>query len=276
MKQEKEKISTNNTNNNDIDDSTTATSDSALLMQMDDKICDSDNNNNKNTIEYDSSKLVLISEKNKTTTTSRLIEDNLQFNLNFDTFDISSFLNNDDNTTHNRQEKKRKTKKLSSLDADLMRTLNESLVNITTGHKQYNDEKSDDVVVYHLLYFCSLLTASNLSLFESVRKFLQFMRARTNCQIRIVLISSDNLEDDYNRLIGRFRLKKKQEQDEDDDFDRLALDFKAKSKIKEKLFQQLHVMGIPWFSLINASNGQVLCENLKIFILNSQLREMIF
>lgn len=58
-------------------------------------------------------------------------------------------------------------------------------------------------------------------------------------------------------------------------FARYALKFRSKS-VKEKLFQKLHVTGIPWFSLIDAISGEILCENLKIFILNSQLREMIF
>jgi hypothetical protein len=38
----------------------------------------------------------------------------------------------------------------------------------------------------------------------------------------------------------------------------------------------MNVVGIPWFSLINSTNGEILCENLNIFILNNQLKDMIF
>lgn len=108
------------------------------------------------------------------------------------------------------------------------------------------------------------------------------------------MISSDNSQEDYQKLIKKYEIKTDQlvrkveflmdKSDDDtktdidpdsDNFMRLALSFNSK-QIKERLFQQLHIVGIPWFSLINAKNGDILCENLKIFILNSQLREMVF
>ena len=77
-------------------------------------------------------------------------------------------------------------------------------------------------------------------------------------------MSSDYSHEDYQILIGKVTLKLL-------NYSIFALGFDCKS-IKETLFEQLKILGIPWFSLINVSNGEILSTNLRHLILNSDLK----
>ena len=220
---------------------------------------------------------------------------NDDFNFIFD-FDIDDFCMYDKHANaegkvklKKRLPKDKKSKK--RLDSDLLLQLRENRVKLSA--KTSSNEihlTCAHMKIYYLLYFCSDFTTSNTSLFENVIKFLIFMKEKFECSIKIILISSDSHEKDYQKLIAKFRLGDLTSSDEmsrsDEDYDkqnlsltydfeRYALHFNAKA-VKEKLFQQMNVVGIPWFSLINGNTGEIMCENLKIFILNSQLRDMIF
>ena len=190
----------------------------------------------------------------------------INFNLNFDF----------DNYEMYKKMKKKNGVSKKYIESELLKQLNENLIDVLTFEKQNYDLKIEtNNETYYLLYFCSNFTKLNASLLESVIQFLKYMREKTKCNIKIVLISSDKLIDDYNQLVKRHQTETSEDNNNNSKFARLALDFNAK-QIKEKLFFHLNVMGIPWISLINSNNGEILCENLKIFILNSQLREIIF
>ena len=210
-------------------------------------------------------------------------------NFNFETFDLF--------------EKKLFTLKSSSssstkpraLSKFLLDELNANLIDLSSGKKidVKKSDNTDTAKLYHLLYFCSNLN-SNEILFENVLKFLKFMQERTQCDISMVLISSDQNELDFQSLIkkyatddlgGKKKPVKRVEFKKDDDSEassisvmpkRFALAFDATKSLKETLCRQMSVVGIPWFSLIDANTGKILCKNLKIFILNSQLRDIVF
>lgn len=175
--------------------------------------------------------------------------------------------NHNTNINSNRLIKHRKRR----LNRCLLGEFNENLIEV--GQQRQHAATSDDsmsVNKYYLIYFCSNFTSSNTrqqALFEQIVEFLSYIREKIECSIKIVLVSSDFFESDYEKLLEKHRVES--------NFDRMALKFSAKM-VKERLFQKLHVTGIPWFSLIDVYSGEILCENLKIFILNSQLREMIF
>jgi hypothetical protein len=122
------------------------------------------------------------------------------------------------------------------------------------------------------------------------------MREKIECDIKLVIVSSDSCDYDYQVLLDKLKSNqnandRKQEQDEEEHKEhpineketkkqkypiaRLSLDFESKS-IKEQLFKQLNVLSIPWFSLINAGNGDILCKDLKLFILHEELKQIVF
>lgn len=202
---------------------------------------------------------------------------------------------------HNQQRRRRKRK----LNKYLLGELIENLIHINNGQKYERKTANAETRLYYLVYFCSNFTTShtNSQLYDQIIEFLNYLKEKVECSIEIVLISSDHFEEDYLKLIRKYNESNQDanvkndsastamsdnssrpNHNEDnsssqrqmyDQFSRLALKFSCKW-VKEKLYQKLHITGIPWFSLIDANNGEILCENLKIFILNSQLREMIF
>lgn len=189
-------------------------------------------------------------------------------------------------TKFTKMRKKAKNKKAirKRIDPKLVKELNSNLIDILTNNKFISPPKdkkmsSQSEQSFYLLYFCSNFTATtNSTLFDNVLKFLSYMKEKIECSIRIILVSSDQSQEDYNSLLEKYKIyfvdKESEGEEERASFTRLALDFNCKA-IKEKLFHELHISGIPWFSLTYAS-GEILCENLKIFILNSQLREIVF
>jgi hypothetical protein len=236
----------------------------------------------------------------------------LNFNLDFDIGDMTHYTA----SSQRNKSPKSKTKEITQLanvvdsssfkemrkkylTENLLKELNENLVDISNREKKAVPDwalesirSGEQISVYHLLYFCSNFTASKANMFNQVTKFLNYMHEKIECIINIVLVSSDYSEEDYSKLTEKFDDSHQttastnfSERDNHADkvcfnsensyFRRYIVDFKCKH-IKENLFKELNVIGIPWFSLINALNGEILCENLKIFILNSQLREMIF
>jgi hypothetical protein len=238
----------------------------------------------------------------------------LNFNLDFDIGDMTHYRASSDriqlpkskvkqvnnSTTNVIDSSPFKERKKKYLTESLLKELNENLVDISNREKKpvpdwlvESISGGEQINVYHLLYFCSNFTASKASMFNQVAKFLNYMQEKIECIINIVLISSDYSEEDYTKLTEKFddsqrsnALANLSERSNDEGleaanssessyFRRYIVDFKCKH-IKESLFKELNVIGIPWFSLINALSGEILCENLKIFILNSQLREMIF
>lgn len=61
---------------------------------------------------------------------------------------------------------------------------------------------------FYLIYFCSFFTSSNSrqkELFEQIIEFLSYVQEKIECSIRIVLVSSDFLESDYEKLIEKYR-----------------------------------------------------------------------
>jgi hypothetical protein len=180
----------------------------------------------------------------------------------------------------------RRHSKRRRLNASLLSELIDNLIFIKTSSK-YSMKRDEQKRVYYLIYFCSNFTTScnTRQVYDQVVEFLNYIKEKIECTIEIVIVSSDHFEDDYKKLIQRYSVEKAAEQKassssfsnqtDDDCFIKLALKFDSRS-VKEKLFHKLHITGIPWFSLIDATNGDILCENIKIFILNSQLREMIF
>ena len=77
-------------------------------------------------------------------------------------------------------------------------------------------------------------------------------------------MSSDHSNEDFQALIEKVSLKLL-------NYSIFALKYESKT-IKEIIFKQMNIIGIPWFSLINASNGEILSENLRQLILNSHLK----
>ena len=176
-----------------------------------------------------------------------------------------------------------KKTKIKKIDSDLLNQLEENLIKISIQPNLDNQNSAANTGAknVYLLYFCSNYTISNSIALENIIKFLSLAQVKSKFLTKIILISSDASEENYNELISKmntFNLMRECNEhitSKIQKFDRLALSFSANS-VKENLFEQMNVIGIPWFSLIDATNGEILCENLNIFILNSQLRDMIF
>jgi hypothetical protein len=199
----------------------------------------------------------------------------------FDSFDLLENRNNFP---------KRKPHDLKKLDENLFRLMNENLIDLSSD-KKISCSSSQQKKSYYLLYFCSHFT-SNEILFNNVLKFLNQMREKLTTpdssaltSIKIVLISSDKNETDFNMLLEKYSQAKTVKKVEFSDdrsnlssenilFKRCVLDFNQK-ELKNELLKELNVIGTPCFSLIDASEKEILCENLKIFILNSQLRDLV-
>jgi hypothetical protein len=187
-----------------------------------------------------------------------------QLNFNFRVYDIISKYKRDKEKNVNKNHQIYNC----CLSSDSFRKFHSSLIDIKTlEHVNYETTISHFNNNFFILYFCSNFTTSNRNLFENVQNFVDFMRNNNN-KMTIVLISSDKTKNDYEKLLLKYQ------QTTTTSLHCLALDYNCK-EIKNKLYERLKVVGIPWFSLINANNGDVCCENLKIFILNSQMREMI-
>lgn len=61
---------------------------------------------------------------------------------------------------------------------------------------------------FYLIYFCSFFTTSNSrqqEFFDQIVEFLSYVQEKIECSIRIVLVSSDFLESDYEKLIEKYR-----------------------------------------------------------------------
>ena len=180
--------------------------------------------------------------------------------------------------------KKSRVKAKKKLDKDLLKELEDNLINLSQNSNLNitNSGSSADINMFYLLYFCSNYITSNSTAFNNVIQFLNSMQEKLKCTVKIIFISSDGSEEGYHKLISKMMNSNIANDESSAElqsiihrFDLYALSYKAKS-VKEKLFQQMNVVGIPWFSLINSTNGEILCENLNIFILNNQLKDMIF
>lgn len=97
------------------------------------------------------------------------------------------------------------------LNRCLIEELNENLIEIGNAvHKTTNTDISSSALPrnFYLIYFCSFFTSSNgrqKALFEQIVEFLSFVQEKIECTIRIVLVSSDFLESDYERLVEKYR-----------------------------------------------------------------------
>lgn len=219
--------------------------------------------------------------------------ENISFNLdklnfNFDMFDLfeKKLFSKSKKSGHHANYKPPLNQR--HLKPDILDELNRNLVDLNTGRKLLSSSQPSQ---YYLLYFCCNFT-SNEILFDNVLNFLRHMQEKLDCTVRIVLISLDKTESDYQQLIDKYStrrsIKKKVEfLDNPEDVveeatsstqglaKRYALDYKAR-EVKDSLYKELNVVGMPWFSLVESHSGLVLCENLRLFILNSQLRDIVF
>jgi len=178
--------------------------------------------------------------------------------------------------------KKSKIKAKKKLDKYLLKELEDNLIDLSQNSNLNITNSGSSVDMLYLLYFCSNYITSNSTAFNNVIQFLNSMQEKLKCTVKILFISSDGSEEGYHKLISKMMNSSIANDESSAEiqspihrFDRYALSYKAKS-VKEKLFQQMNVVGIPWLSLINSTNGEILCENLNIFILNNQLKDMIF
>ena len=147
------------------------------------------------------------------------------------------------------------------LDLSLIDELKNNLIEISTNKKNNTSFLNNN---FYLLYFCSNFTTSNENVFNRIGQFLNSTQEKLNCFIKIIIVSSDHSNEDYQALIEKVCLKLL-------NYSIFALIYESKT-IKEIIFKQMNIIGIPWFSLINASNGEILSENLRQLILNSHLK----
>ncbi|CAF1031867.1 unnamed protein product [Brachionus calyciflorus] len=155
----------------------------------------------------------------------------------------------------------KKCLKIETLDE-----LKQSLINV-------NDAKNGLFKLnYYLLYFCSYHTVKNTQVFEKIITFLSNMQGKSKCSTSIILISSDSTEADYTNLINEFKSFTTKKYSI---FKSYALNYGSKS-LKEKLIKELRISAIPWFLLIDETNGDILCENMGAFILDNQMHSILF
>lgn len=190
-----------------------------------------------------------------------LVQELNDLNFDFDVYDICKFVS--ENQSDRSSRVKRKT-----LDKELLEQLSNNLNEISNVCSEKVENISQNL--FYLIYFCSNFTTSNENIFNNLKHFMTSIQDKFNCCVRIVIVSSDQTREDYIKLLEKIDSKLSNAK-KSDEFSRYALNFDA-IHVKEMLFRQLKVAGIPWFSLINAKNGEILGDNLRHLILNSQLR----
>jgi hypothetical protein len=184
------------------------------------------------------------------------------FTFDYDVYDLCNFING--NTKHDCNNSKKVKQKI--LNQDLLSELIKNLVDIS----KTKNEKTDKSSSFYLLYFCSNFITSNENMFKSVASFIYLIGEKFNCKLKLILVSSDTNKFEYEKLLAKFHLDFDSNKNQSTHF---ALDFEA-AKIKQVLFKELGVTGIPWLTLINSRNGEVMSENLRNIILNSKLNSV--
>jgi hypothetical protein len=212
-------------------------------------------------------------------------------NFNFETFDLVEH----ELFTEKSKRKKRasstttaaetasvcKKSKMKLLSEATLKQLNENLMDLSTGSKiAVKQEACEGSRPLHLLYFCSNSTVNEIYL-QNVLNFLKYMQEKVRCSVRVVLVSLDEARGDYEQLVSKFAQKRRSsvrrvDELEKSSAERFVVDFEAAGVVREKLEKAFSISDLPHFSLIDSQNGQILSENLKIFILNSQLRDIVF
>ena len=182
-------------------------------------------------------------------------------NFDFDIYEICKFVQNTNDSSIR--------VKRSVIDRELLDQISQNLTEITS--LEIDESKLENRNLFYLIYFCSNFTTSNDNIFENITNFLNSIQDKLNCVVKILIVSSDHTKEDYVKLLKKIDSKILNKKSKPNEFVRCALNYDA-SHVKEKLFRHLNVAGIPWFSLINAKNGEVLGDNLRDLILNSQLR----
>ena len=179
-----------------------------------------------------------------------------EFTFDYDVYDLCTFLNN-----HSDKKVKRKI-----LNKDLLSQLDKNLIKISKMSNANEENKSNS---FYLVYFCSNFINSNENMFKSVVSFIQLIKQKFKSEIKLILVSSDLNIEQYDKLLAKFDLNIETANGSA----HFALDFEA-AKIKHVLFKQIGVTGIPWLTLINSSNGELMSENLRNIILHSKLNSI--
>lgn len=141
------------------------------------------------------------------------------------------------------------------VSADILSKLKKNIVEICTNEKK---EKMSRVLF--LIYFCSYNTViRTMNTFDEITKFLYEMPQLKKYLINLVLISSDPTEESYLKLIEELKSNKNLM------LNLSALRFES-SETKQALLNNLEIVSIPWFLIIDSVKGLVLCENVQFFI----------
>ncbi len=212
-------------------------------------------------------------------------------NINFDLFNINLSFDTFDRVESKLFKEKSKAKtsqREKFLKESVLKELNENLIDLSTGRK-YSAKPQTDRKQLHLLYFCSGSTQNEIYL-DNVLKFLKLMQEKVNCSLQVVVISLDETQEEFDSLISRYAYGQKKKLVKRVEFEnadpepestanstpkRYVLDFQAKP-IRVEISNELSVNESPFFSLIESPSGKIWSENLKLFILNSQLKDMVF